>query len=79
MLTTFLAGLALGALVMSRVLRHRALGLPAFGMIQIAIASLALITLPVFGRLPDLVLLILDRISLSHATVLATCFGLTSS
>jgi spermidine synthase len=72
MLTTFLAGLALGALAISRLLRHRVFGLAAFGIVQIAIAFVALAILPAFGRLPDLMLHVLARTGVSHATVLAS-------
>jgi spermidine synthase len=77
MLTTFLAGLALGAAVVSRWMRHRHPGLAAFGWLEMVIALTTLATLPLLGRLPDAVLLVLRQTGISFGTVLGTQAGLS--
>lgn len=77
MLATFLTGLALGSFVMARLLRTRVFGLAAFGIVQIAIAIVALVTLPAFGRLPDVVLSLLSRTGVTHASVLSASVALS--
>jgi len=77
MLTTFLVGLALGALLVSRLLARRPAGLAAFGLLEVAIAVLALAILPLFGRVPDALLWLLGRTGVSHGAALGAQFGLT--
>ena len=55
MLLAFLLGLALGSAIFSRLLGARAVGPAAFGLLQLGAGAAALVILPVFGRLPDLV------------------------
>jgi spermidine synthase len=76
MLTTFLVGLALGALLVSRLLVRRSPGLAAFGVVEIAVAFLGVAILPLFGRLPEAMLLVLGSAGVSHASALAAQFGL---
>jgi len=66
MLTTFLVGLALGAFVVARLLRRYDLGLFTFGLVETAIAVVALALLPAFGQLPVLVLRILGAAGMSY-------------
>lgn len=77
MLTTFLVGLAAGAAIVSRWMRHRHPGLAAFGWVEMAIAFSTLAILPLLGRLPDAVLLVLQRTGISFGTVLGTQAGLS--
>ncbi len=77
MLTTFLVGLALGAVLVSRLMRRRRPGLVAFGLVEVGIALLAVALLPALGRLPDVALLVLRRTGVTHGTVLGTQFALS--
>ena len=77
MLATFLTGLALGANLVSRLVRRRQPGLAAFGAVEMAVALLVVAVLPAFGRLPDAVLAVLGRTGVSHATVLGTQLALS--
>ncbi|HSN92351.1 MAG TPA: fused MFS/spermidine synthase [Anaeromyxobacteraceae bacterium] len=77
MLVTFLSGLALGALLASRLLGRRRADLSAFGLLEIAIALAALSVLPAFGRLPDLLLSILGRAGVTHQVALLAQLGLS--
>ncbi|MFO0581383.1 MAG: fused MFS/spermidine synthase [Anaeromyxobacter sp.] len=77
MLTTFLAGLALGALLVSRALRARPVTLGAFGLLELGIALLALALLPALGAIPDALLWILQRTGVSHGSVVAAQFALS--
>ena len=77
MLTTFLVGLALGALVVARGARRWRPGLVEFGATEIAIGFAVVLTLPVIGRLPDAVIAVLRQVGVSTGTVLATQFGLS--
>lgn len=77
MLATFLVGLALGALLASRLLRRRPLGLAAFGAVEAAIALAALAVMPLFGRLPEGVLWVLERTGLSHRGAVLAQFALS--
>jgi spermidine synthase len=77
MLTTFLSGLALGALVVSRLLRRRRLGLVAFALVEAGIALLALLLLPLFGRLPEAMLVVLGRAGVTHGAALTAQFALS--
>jgi len=77
MLATFLVGLALGALVASRVLRSRRLSLATYGYLQVAVALAALVLLPAFGWLPEAALGLLGRIGVSAGAALAVQFGLS--
>jgi spermidine synthase len=74
MLTTFLVGLALGAVIVSRILRTRRPGLAALGAVEVGIAVLGLATLPALGRLPEAVLAVLRITGVSHGAVLGTQF-----
>jgi spermidine synthase len=78
MLTTFLAGLALGALAVSAALRRWRFGLGTFAVVEIAIGIAALALLPVFGALPELFLSVMGRLEPSHGTALLTQFALSS-
>ena len=71
MLTTFLFGLAAGAALVSRWMRDRKPGLAAFGWVEIAIAFCTLALLPLLGRLPDAVLLVLRPTGVSFGS----CWG----
>lgn len=77
MLATFLVGLALGALIVSRWLRTRRPGLAVFGFVEIAAALSVLAMLPYLGRLPDAVLLVLRQTGVSYSSVLWTQVGLS--
>ena len=77
MLTTFLVGLALGAAVVSRWMRDRKPGLAVFGWVEAAIAFCTLATLPLLGRLPDAVLLVLRQTGVSFGSVLGAQAGLS--
>jgi spermidine synthase len=76
MLTTFLAGLALGAAAAARLLRRQRTGLAAFGLVEIGIGLLGVLLLPLFGRLPEALLLTLGRTGVTHGAVLAAQFCL---
>lgn len=69
MLLAFLLGLALGSALFARWLGARALGPAAFGWVQLGVAVAALGTLPLFERLPDVVVRAL-AVSLSPGFVL---------
>lgn len=69
MLLAFLLGLALGSALFSRLFGTRALGPAAFGAVQVGVAVAALGILPLFERLPDIVIRAL-AVSLSPAFVL---------
>ena len=69
MLLAFLLGLALGSALFSRAFGARTLGLAAFGSLQLGVALAALGILPVFERLPDVVVRAL-AVSLSPGFVL---------
>jgi len=56
MLTTFLVGLGLGSLLYARWGSGRAIGLAGFGALQLLIALSALATIPLFERLPLLLI-----------------------
>ncbi|WP_242352486.1 MULTISPECIES: fused MFS/spermidine synthase [Anaeromyxobacter] len=75
MLATFLVGLAGGAFAASQALRRWRLRLTAFGVLECAVAALAVATLPVLGMLPQIVLQILGRLGLSHESALLAQFG----
>lgn len=77
MLATFLIGLALGALVVSSVMRRRRTGLAAFALVEIAVALVVALTLPVFGKLPEAVLFALRQTGVTHGSLVATQFGLS--
>ena len=77
MLTTFLFGLAAGAAIVSRWMRDRKPGLAAFGWVEIAIALCTLAILPLLGRLPDAVLLVLRQTGVSFGSVLGAQAGLS--
>jgi spermidine synthase len=74
MLTTFLVGLALGALLVARLLRRRAVGLLAFGAVEVAVAVVVVAMLPLFGELPELFLRFVGRLGLSHGSALLAQF-----
>ncbi len=69
MLLAFLLGLALGSALFSRVFGARPLGPAVFGSLQLGVALAALGILPVFERLPDVVIRAL-AVSLSPGFVL---------
>ena len=75
MLTTFLVGLALGALLFGRCLGRRPIGLATFGVLEVAIGLGALGLLPAFGWLPEFVLKILGRAGVSHGGALFAQFA----
>ena len=77
MLATFLVGLALGAVVVSRLMRRWRPGLAAFGFVEVAVAVLVVALLPLLGRLPEAVLFVLGRTGVSYGTVLGTQFALS--
>ncbi len=78
MLTTFLVGLALGALIVSRVMRRRAIdGLAAFALVEIAAALAVVLMLPALGGLPHAVVSVLGWAGVSHASMVGTQFGLS--
>ena len=77
MLTTFLVGLALGAVIVSRLMRRRRPGLAAFGFVEIAVALAVLGTLPLLGKLPEMVIGVLRQTGVSHGAVLGTQFALS--
>jgi spermidine synthase len=70
MLLAFLLGLALGSALFSRLFGARRLGPAAFGLVQLGVGVAALGILPVFARLPDLVVRVL-AVSLDPGFVLA--------
>jgi spermidine synthase len=70
MLLAFLLGLALGSALFSRVFGARRLGPAAFGLVQLGVGVAALGILPVFERLPDVVVRAL-AVSLAPGFVLA--------
>lgn len=72
MLATFLVGLALGAHLAARMLGRWRAGLALFGFLELAVAVLVVLLLPLFGRLPEAVLLVLRRTGVSYASVLST-------
>ncbi len=76
MLTTFLAGLALGAAAAARLLGRRRTGLGAFGLVEVAIGLSAVLLLPLFGRLPEALVFTLGRTGVTHGAVLGAQFAL---
>jgi spermidine synthase len=56
MLTTFLVGLGVGSLLYARWWGTREVGVAGFGLLQLFIALAALVTIPLFERLPFLFL-----------------------
>jgi len=77
MLSTFLAGLGLGSFLFAKVWGRREIGLSLFGWLEVAAGLAALAMVPLMGRLPDLVLALLTRLSLSVGGTLLTQFGLS--
>jgi spermidine synthase len=69
MLLAFLLGIALGSALFSRVFGARRASPAAFGFVQLGIAGSAVLILPAFERLPDLLLQALD-VSLAPGFVL---------
>lgn len=69
MLLAFLVGIALGSALFSRWWGHRPVDPLAFGFIQLGIGLSAVLILPAFGRLPDVLLRIL-AISLAPTFVI---------
>jgi spermidine synthase len=69
MLLAFLLGLALGSAIFSRLFGARPLGLAAFAGLQLGVGLTALGILPVFERLPDVVIRAL-AVSMSPGFVL---------
>lgn len=74
MLSTFLGGLALGALVTARSRRLRGTGIVGFGLVECAIALVSLAVLPAFGHLPEFALTVLSASGLSHRGALVAQF-----
>ena len=74
MLTTFLVGLALGSFLFARIWGRRPVNAALFGWLEVAIALAALALIPAFGRMPDLVLSILQALSPSPTGALLTQF-----
>ena len=77
MLTTFLVGLALGSFLFARIWGRRTRGAGLLGWLEIGVGLAALLIIPVFGRMPDLVLTIMRRLSPSAQTALLTQFSLS--
>lgn len=69
MLAAFLLGLALGSALFSRIVGAYPVGLAVFGLLQLAAGAAALGILPVFERLPDVVVRALS-VSLAPGFVL---------
>ncbi len=69
MLLAFLVGIAGGSAVFSRLARRRAVDPLAFAFVQLGIALTAILILPAFGQLPDLLLRVF-AISLAPTFVL---------
>lgn len=76
MLTTFLVGLALGAVAVSWLVRSRRPDLSWFGWVEVAVALSVVALLPAFGALPEAALVLLGRTGISHRAVLGTQFAL---
>jgi spermidine synthase len=74
MLATFLVGLALGALLVARVLRRRAVGLLGFGAVEVAVSIVVVLMLPLFGELPELFLRFVAVTGLSHGSAVLAQF-----
>lgn len=74
MLATMLVGLAGGAWIGSWLARTRGLGASAFGAVQLGVGLVSVVLVPVFGRLPDLVLDLLGRVGTTHEGALAVSF-----
>lgn len=74
MLTTFLTGLALGAVLFAALWGARRANLILLGSLQVAAGLAALALVPVFDRMPDLVLTILRQTSPSAHAALLTQF-----
>ena len=77
MLVTFLAGLALGSYLFSRLAGHRTFGLFFFGGLQLGIGLGALLVTPFFDRLPE-VFLWAFRISQSPGFVKVLQFAISA-
>jgi spermidine synthase len=74
MLAAFLTGLALGAHLVSRLLRRRRAGLPALGRVQIGLGLSALLLLPAYGKVPVLALALLGAFGLSAGALITVQF-----
>lgn len=77
MLTTFLVGLALGSFLFARSYRNRQNGAVLLGWIELAIGLIALTLIPVFERLPGLVLAIFTWLAPTYAGAVVTQFALS--
>jgi len=77
MLTTFLAGLAVGSLLFARIWGQRRIDPALFGWLEAAVGLAALSIVPLFDRLPGLVLAVLRRAAPSPGTALVTQFALS--
>jgi spermidine synthase len=77
MLTTFLVGLALGSFLFARIWGNRAVSASLFGFLEIGVGFTALLLVPAPERMPDLVLMIMRRLSPSAGTALLTQFSLS--
>ncbi len=77
MLTTFLIGLALGSFLFARIWGRRRVDIALFGWFEVAIGLAALVLIPTFERMPDLVLTILGHLSPSARAALVTQFMLS--
>jgi len=71
MLVTFLVGLALGGFLYARLFGWREVGLSTFGIIQLLVGLAALVTIPLFERLPLLFLRLLYALGDSFAFFLS--------
>ncbi|MCH7761333.1 fused MFS/spermidine synthase, partial [candidate division TA06 bacterium] len=74
MLTTFLCGLALGSLLVTKFIDTRRDLLFLFGMIEILIGLSALLLLPLFSTLPDLLYAIRNQLGISWWKVVGMGF-----
>ena len=75
MLTTFLAGLALGSFLFARIWGRRRVDALLFGKLEAALGLVGLALIPAFERIPDLVLAIFTRMTPSAGGALLAQFA----
>ena len=75
MLTTFLAGLALGSFLFARIWGRRRVDALLFGKLEAALGLVALALIPAFERIPDLVLTIFKGMTPSAGGALLAQFA----
>ncbi len=69
MLATFLLGLALGSFIFSVVARRKTVNLLWFGVAELAIGLIAILTLPIFGKMPFYFVSLFERLGHNYVAL----------